>query len=116
MELQGKHILVIDDEPLMCQLVKSIFTNEGAIVTTALSGREGLRKLGERKPDLILLDILMPGESGWEICQKIRDFSKVPVIMLTARSGGEARSVEATVFGFDRLAALPEGVARVSRG
>jgi DNA-binding response OmpR family regulator len=88
-ELQGKHILVIDDEPLMCQLVKSIFTNEGSIVTTALSGREGLRKLGERKPDLILLDILMPGESGWEICQRIRDFSKVPVIMLTARSGGE---------------------------
>lgn len=89
MELQGKQILVIDDEPLMCQLVKSIFTSEGATVSTALNGRDGIRKLKEAEQDLVLLDILLPGEDGWEVCAQIRDFSTVPVIMLTARSAGE---------------------------
>jgi two-component system KDP operon response regulator KdpE len=82
--LKGKKILVIDDEPLMCKLVRSIFVQEGADVTTALDGDEGLKKFAETNPDLVLLDIMLPGIDGWEVCRNIRKQSDVPIVMLSA--------------------------------
>lgn len=80
----GKKILVIDDEPLMCRLIRSIFVQEGAEVETALDGSEGLQKFSETQPDLVLLDIMLPGIDGWEVCRQIRKQSDVPIVMLSA--------------------------------
>lgn len=88
-ELRSKRVLVIDDELLMCRLIETIFTANGAKVETALSGTDGMEKLAFFQPDLVLLDVMMPGENGIEICRQIRDVSGVPIILLTALTLGE---------------------------
>jgi DNA-binding response OmpR family regulator len=88
-ELQNVSVLIIDDELQMCRLLERIFTSQGAIVESALSGAEGLKKFPLFQPDLVLLDILMPGEDGIEICRQFRTESTVPLILLTALSGGD---------------------------
>jgi CheY-like chemotaxis protein len=67
-----KKILVVDDEPHMIELVKAILNEEGYDVTTASDGKEGLQVLEKLKPDLVILDMMMPGMSGREVCEKIR--------------------------------------------
>jgi DNA-binding response OmpR family regulator len=88
--LVGKRILVIDDESLLCQLVKHIFTREGAEVCEASSGAEGIQRFQEEQPDLVLLDVMMPGIDGWEVCEQLRAVSDVPIIMLTALNRSSA--------------------------
>lgn len=88
-ELHEKRILVVDDEPLMVQLISSIFSTQGSIVKSALSGVEALKVYPKFDPDLILLDVLMPDEDGLEICRKLRADSVVPIILLTALGRGE---------------------------
>jgi len=82
-DLRGKRVLIIDDEAMMCSLVSSIFAGEGALVHTALSGEEGLRIFFEQRPDVVILDLLLPGIDGLEVCRLVRQFCDVPVIMLT---------------------------------
>lgn len=82
--LQGKCILVIDDEPDLLQFVSIILTREGAHVVTAKDGNQGLDLLHKHHPDLVLLDIMMPGLPGFETCSRITDTYKTPVIFLTA--------------------------------
>jgi two-component system, OmpR family, alkaline phosphatase synthesis response regulator PhoP len=78
-------ILVIDDEANILELIKLYLEGEGFRVQTAGSGEEALGKMGSIHPDLIILDIMMPGINGFEVCQHIRKSSNVPIIMLTAR-------------------------------
>lgn len=85
----NKTILVIDDEPMMCRLVSSIFSDQGATVVTANSGEEGISKFHEVNPDLVILDILMPNVNGWEVCRRIRDYSEIPIVMLTVLNRSE---------------------------
>lgn len=83
-----KKILVVDDEPSVIAMVKSIFRNEGHEVTGAFSGRMALEAISQEKPDLIFLDIAMPGMGGWEVCRQIKqneETKSIPIIMLTAR-------------------------------
>ena len=87
--MKGKKILVIDDDIDMCQILDITFTMEGALVFTANSGREGLRKFYEERPHLVLLDIHMPEMNGWETCSQIRLLSDVPIIMLTRLNSAE---------------------------
>jgi two-component system, OmpR family, response regulator MprA len=68
----AKKILIVDDEPHMIELVKAILSGEGYDVTTASDGKEGLKILEKLKPDLVILDMMMPGMSGREVCEKIR--------------------------------------------
>ena len=89
MNWENKTVLVIDDEPAMCQLVMTVFSKVGADVHSAVSGEEGLRSLYKHRPDLVLLDILLPGMDGLETCQRIRELSEVPIIMLSALSTGK---------------------------
>ena len=77
-------ILIVDDAPELTQLLKMTLSREGYRVETANDGLEGLRKAYDLRPDLILLDIMMPGMSGMEMLARFREFSDVPVIMLTA--------------------------------
>jgi DNA-binding response OmpR family regulator len=77
-------ILIVDDAPELTQLLKMTLSRDGYQVEIANDGLEGLRKAYDLRPDLILLDILMPGMNGLEMLARFRDFSDVPVIMLTA--------------------------------
>jgi two-component system KDP operon response regulator KdpE len=82
--MQGKRVLVIDDDPEVLRLMERIFAQAHAQVTTAISGQEGLHRLYQVKPDLIILDIMMPIMDGWRVCRQVREVSNVPIIMLTA--------------------------------
>lgn len=81
-------ILVIDDDVGLLTLLKMGLEREGFAVTTAESGREGLRKAYEIRPDAIILDIMMAEMDGWTTCQRLRHVCDTPIIMLTARSSG----------------------------
>ena len=78
-------ILVVDDESKMVRLVREILIATGYEVLTANSGQRALELLAIEQPDLIILDILLPGMDGHEITDRIREFSDIPIIMLTAR-------------------------------
>ncbi|MDP4098576.1 response regulator transcription factor [Paenibacillus sp. P96] len=80
------NILVIDDEWNMRNLLRIVLSKEGFEVTEAHNGTEGLTLFTNNKFDVVLLDIMMPDMDGWQVCEKIRQSSTTPIIMLTARS------------------------------
>jgi DNA-binding response OmpR family regulator len=79
-------ILVIDDDQDLTLMLKAQLERKNHRVVVASSGREGLQKAYQARPDLIILDIMMPGMDGWEVCRRLRELSDVPIIMLTARN------------------------------
>jgi DNA-binding response OmpR family regulator len=79
-------ILVADDEQNIVRLLRLYLRNEGFEVIAAADGRQAVERFGQESPDLVLLDLMMPHMSGFEVCTEIRKKSDVPVIMLTARS------------------------------
>lgn len=79
-------ILVADDEPNIIKLLRMYLREEGYEVTTARDGREAMERFRADKPDLVLLDLMMPEMGGFEVCTEIRKESDIPVIMLTART------------------------------
>lgn len=80
-----KKILVVDDEEAIVEFVASSLLKENFQVIKAYSGEEALKKVQKDAPDLVLLDVMLPEKDGFEICKDIRDFTDVPIIMLTAR-------------------------------
>lgn len=86
----SKKILVIEDEIKIIEFVESYLISNGYTVITAQSGRRGLALYSEEKPDLVLLDLMLPDISGEQICKEIRKTSKLPIIMLTAKSSEES--------------------------
>jgi two-component system alkaline phosphatase synthesis response regulator PhoP len=82
----NKRVLVIDDDAKTVELVKLYLRRDGYRVLEAYDGNEGLRLARESHPDLIVLDLMLPGMDGLEVCRKLREASDVPVIMLTART------------------------------
>src|SRR5512142_1258150 len=78
-------ILVIDDEPHLVKLVRSNLEAQHYKVISAMDGPSGLAMVEKEGPDLIILDIMLPGMDGFEVLQKIREFSVVPVVLLTAK-------------------------------
>jgi DNA-binding response OmpR family regulator len=81
-----RKVLLIDDDPDLGKMVGLILRQMDIILYQAYSGPEGLKKSYEIHPDLILLDIMMPGMSGFDVCIKLREVSSVPVLMLTAKA------------------------------
>jgi two-component system alkaline phosphatase synthesis response regulator PhoP len=84
-------VLVVDDEKHIVQLVKLYLSNEGYHVEVAYDGQEALEKARSLRPDLIVLDLMLPGTGGLEVCRQLRQESDVPIIMLTARDEPEDR-------------------------
>ena len=84
-------ILVVDDEKELLQLVVNYLKKEGYIVYTAADGYEALNTLESKTMDLVILDIMMEGIDGFELCKQIRETSHIPVVMLTAKSSEEDR-------------------------
>lgn len=113
----GKKILVVDDEPSFSRLVTQVLTHSGYEVFAANDGQEALRLLYAHKPDLVLLDVVMPKMDGWQTCSRIREVSDVPVVMLTGRQKSEEDVVRGLDYGADEYLIKPIGnrelVARV---
>ena len=81
-----KHtIMVVDDEKNICELMRLYLEKEGFAVTVANNGSDAISLIRQSRPDLVLLDIMMPVIDGWEVCRQVREFSTVPIIMLTAK-------------------------------
>jgi len=99
-------ILVIDDDPHLRSLMQLALTTAGYRAVTAPDGTEGLRSLEENQPDLVLLDVMMPDLDGWEVCQRIRAVSGVPIIFLTAMQG-EQNQVKGLDLGGDDYIVKP---------
>ncbi len=78
-------ILIVDDEENICELVRLYIEKEGFEAVIANDGQEAVAKFNNEKPDLILLDIMLPIKDGWQVCREIRAQSNVPIIMLTAK-------------------------------
>lgn len=76
-------ILVIDDDQAMTELLKLMLEPTEARVITSNSGASGLQKFNEFKPDIVILDLIMPGMDGWQVCQAIRENSRVPIMILS---------------------------------
>ena len=78
-------IMVVDDDPNIRQLVNIYLEREGFEVTAADRGDEALRQFRAAPPNLMLLDIMLPGMDGWQVCREVRKISNIPIIMLTAK-------------------------------
>jgi len=83
--MSAKKILVVDDEPLITESLEYSLQQEGFQVVVAHDGPQALQLAREAAPDLVVLDIMLPGMDGWEVCRRLRQESTVPIIMLTAR-------------------------------
>jgi len=105
----NKTILLIEDAESDQRLVRSILEPEGYNLHLAGDGEEGLRLLAEVQPDLVLLDLMLPGMDGLSVCRQIRSHSQVPVIMLTAKSE-EVDKVIGLELGADDYISKPFGV------
>ncbi|MBA3848632.1 MAG: hybrid sensor histidine kinase/response regulator [Opitutus sp.] len=112
-------ILVVDDQPINVQLLKRKLEREGMLVTTAFSGREALDLVAADKPDIILLDVMMPEMDGIEVCQRLQanpDTKVIPVIFITARTSKEGKLEGLGVGAVDYITKpidLDETLARV---
>ena len=104
-----QRILVVDDEPDITALVAYHLAKEGYRVSTAHSGPEALKTAAEQRPDLVVLDLMLPGMSGYEVLQELRardETSDVGVVLLTAR-GNEADRIEGLTYGADDYVVKP---------
>ncbi|MBU7315183.1 response regulator transcription factor [Paenibacillus oleatilyticus] len=109
-------ILVVDDDPHIRRLVKMIMRGEGFEVLEAADGAKAMRTLEAAKADLVILDIMMPGMDGWELCRELREHYDLPLLMLTAL-GDTEQKVKGFELGTDDYLVKPfesrELVARV---
>ena len=88
--MANEKILVVDDDANICELLRLYLTKEGYQVTVANDGEEGLEKFNQVKPDMVLLDVMMPKMMGFDVCRALRaEGDNVPVIILTAREEEE---------------------------
>ena len=100
-------MLIVDDEAGICKILKQIFDEVGFEVTTTTNPRDSLSLVAEKKPQIVLLDILMPGLSGLEVLKQIKDKNKnIKVIMLTTASEEEVKE-KATQLGADYFIKKP---------
>lgn len=78
-------VLVIDDDVNICELIRLYLEKDGYEVQTVYNGRSGIEAFGEFTPSIVVLDIMLPGVDGWQVCREIRKTSNIPIIMLTAK-------------------------------
>jgi two-component system KDP operon response regulator KdpE len=104
-----KKVLAIDDDPVFLRLIEQVLTPKGYEVLKAADGQEGLRLLFAQKPDIVLLDVVMPKMDGWQTCQRIRDISDIPIIMLTGKQNAEEDIVRGLDYGADEYLLKPVG-------
>jgi DNA-binding response OmpR family regulator len=106
--LDGAHVLVVDDDELMLAVVGRLVERAGGTVTPAATGEDGLRAMYASRPQLVVLDIDLPGIDGWQALERIRQMTDVPVVMLSARVD-ELEKVRALQAGADDYVTKPFG-------
>ncbi len=113
----GKKVLIVDDDEALVRLVDQVLTQKGYEVLKASNGQEALRFLFDQRPDLVILDVVMPRMDGWQTCSRIREVSDIPIIMLTGKRRAEEDIVRGLDYGADDYLLKPVGnrelVARV---
>ena len=108
----SKRVLVVDDEKLIVKGIRFSLEQEGMEVDCAYDGEEALEKAREKEYDMILLDIMLPKLTGLEVCQQIREFSSVPIIMLTAK-GEDMDKILGLEYGADDYITKPFNILEV---
>ena len=108
----SKKVLVVDDEKLIVKGIRFSLEQEGMEVDCAYDGEEALNKAKENQYDMILLDIMLPKMTGLEVCQQIREFSSVPIIMLTAK-GEDMDKILGLEYGADDYITKPFNILEV---
>ncbi|HBR05365.1 MAG TPA: DNA-binding response regulator [Lachnospiraceae bacterium] len=108
----AKKILVVDDEKLIVKGIKFAFDQDGYEVDCAYDGEEALKLAEANKYDTILLDVMLPGLDGMQVCQRIREFSDVPIIMLTAK-GDDMDKILGFEYGADDYITKPFNILEV---
>jgi len=99
-------ILIVDDEPRYLRLMEANLITEGYQIIKAMNGQEAVDKVADKHPDLVLLDVMMPVLDGFGACERIREFSNLPIIMVTAR-GNESDRVRGLDLGADDYIVKP---------
>jgi len=102
-------ILIVDDEPEILRAVQAGLKAQGYVVQTATNGEEALRLASRSAPDLVILDLMMPGMDGLEVCRRLRAWTDVPILVLSARSQ-ERQKVAALDLGADDYLTKPFGM------
>ncbi|MBQ8804829.1 MAG: response regulator transcription factor [Tyzzerella sp.] len=108
----GKKVLVVDDEKLIVKGIRFSLLQDGLEVDCAYDGEEALEKAKENKYDLILLDVMLPKMDGFEVCQQVREFSDVPIVMLTAK-GDDMDKILGLDYGADDYITKPFNILEV---
>jgi CheY-like chemotaxis protein len=96
-------VLVVDDDPVIVRLLEVNLGLEGHDVLTAADGREGLDAIREHRPDLVLLDLMMPELDGWQVCAEVRadpEVADTPIVILSARAGAGDGGADPVVQGY----------------
>ena len=90
-------VLLIDDDPDLSIMLRTLLRGQDFQIQAVFAGEEGIQACRENQPDVVILDILMPEMDGWEVCEHIRDFSEVPILILSALGspGSVARALDA---------------------
>jgi two-component system KDP operon response regulator KdpE len=112
MKKRGASILVVDDEREIVRALQRTLNAHGYTVLTASTGEEAIEMVTQHRPDLLLLDLLLPGMSGLEVCRRVRAMSNVPIIVLSVKNT-ERDKVEALDLGADDYIAKPFGMKEV---
>ena len=107
-----ERILVVDDSPELLGLIERTLQRDGFSVSVALDGERGLAAFHQTAPDLVILDVMMPGMDGWEVCRRLRQVSSVPIIFLTALHSAEHR-VHGLTEGADDYLPKPFDIAEL---
>jgi two-component system KDP operon response regulator KdpE len=110
---EGKRVLVVDDEPRMINFIRMNLELEGHQVLEAHNGLEALEQIRTKLPDIVLMDVMMPELDGFETLRMLREFSSIPVIMLTAK-GDESDRVYGLELGADDYVSKPFGPRELS--
>ena len=108
----AKKILLVDDEPLMIKGLKYTLEQDGYETVSAYDGEEALKVFGEQPFDLVLLDVMLPRMDGIQVCQRIRENSDVPIIMLTAK-GEDLDKILGLEYGADDYMTKPFNILEV---
>lgn len=108
----GKKVLVVDDEKLIVKGIRFSLEQDGMEVDTAYDGEEGLAAARRNDYDIVLLDVMLPKMNGFEVCQQIREFSDMPIIMLTAK-GDDMDKILGLDYGADDYITKPFNILEV---
>jgi DNA-binding response OmpR family regulator len=106
-------LLIVDDDATLVKFLSEYMTGEGYDVVTAPNGAEAMRQAYREHPDLVILDVMMPGMDGWEVCARLREMSDVPIILITGKNT-EADKLRGFRLGVDDYMVKPFSFAELS--